>query len=125
MNKNARGHLDLGHRVCLLSRRRLTGLFPGSIIFPGAEIGVGAAQVFGIEGGEPVRKRQLWPKFDKAAAQHRILLIADQFEETFTLVEDEALLYQFINVLLAGFPDPVARKISDRSFSASTTGSLR
>jgi WD40 repeat protein len=35
----------------------------------------------------------------------RILLIADQFEEAFTLVDDEALLHRFINVLLAGFPD--------------------
>jgi hypothetical protein len=40
---------------------------------------------------------------DKGA---RILLIADQFEEAFTLVEDEADLHHFINVLLAGFPDP-------------------
>jgi hypothetical protein len=36
----------------------------------------------------------------------RILLIADQFEEAFTLVEDEALRHRFIDVLLAGFPDP-------------------
>jgi WD40 repeat protein len=36
----------------------------------------------------------------------RILLIADQFEEAFTLVEDEAILHRFIDVLLAGFPDP-------------------
>jgi WD40 repeat protein len=36
----------------------------------------------------------------------RILLIADQFEEVFTLVEDEALLHRFIDVLLAGFSDP-------------------
>jgi hypothetical protein len=36
----------------------------------------------------------------------RILLIADQFEETFTLVEDEAVRHRFIDVLLAGFPDP-------------------
>jgi WD40 repeat protein len=36
----------------------------------------------------------------------RILLIADQFEEAFTLVEDEAVRHRFIDVLLAGFPDP-------------------
>src|SRR5271167_3240620 len=36
----------------------------------------------------------------------RILLIADQFEEAFTLVKDEALLHRFVDVLLAGFPDP-------------------
>jgi hypothetical protein len=36
----------------------------------------------------------------------RILLIADQFEEAFTLVEDEALHNRFIDLLLAGFPDP-------------------
>jgi CHASE2 domain-containing sensor protein len=38
----------------------------------------------------------------------RILLIADQFEESFTLIEDEALRQRFIDVLLAGFPDPAA-----------------
>jgi hypothetical protein len=36
----------------------------------------------------------------------RILLIADQFEETFTLINNEALRYRFIDALLAGFPDP-------------------
>ena len=36
----------------------------------------------------------------------RILLIADQFEEIFTLVEDEALRSRFIDLLLAGFVDP-------------------
>jgi WD40 repeat protein len=36
----------------------------------------------------------------------RILLIADQFEEAFTRVEDEALLHRFIDVLLAGVSDP-------------------
>ena len=36
----------------------------------------------------------------------RILLIADQFEEAFTSVEDEAVRHRFIDVLLAGFPDP-------------------
>ena len=36
----------------------------------------------------------------------RILLIADQFEEAFTLVEDEALRSRFIDLLLAGFADP-------------------
>jgi hypothetical protein len=36
----------------------------------------------------------------------RLLLIADQFEEAFTLVEDEALRNRFIDLLLAGFPDP-------------------
>jgi hypothetical protein len=35
----------------------------------------------------------------------RILLIADQFEEAFTQVEDEAVLHRFVDVLLAGFPD--------------------
>ena len=38
----------------------------------------------------------------------RILLIADQFEEAFTLVADEALRHRFIDVLLAGFPDPAS-----------------
>ncbi|REG49035.1 hypothetical protein B0G80_5358 [Paraburkholderia sp. BL6669N2] len=35
----------------------------------------------------------------------RILLIADQFEEAFTLVPDDAIRNQFIDVLLAGFLD--------------------
>jgi hypothetical protein len=43
----------------------------------------------------------------------RILLIADQFEEAFTLVEDEALLHRFIEALLAGFPDPAPRSSFD------------
>lgn len=38
----------------------------------------------------------------------RILLVADQFEEVFTLVTDEALARSFIDVLLAGFADPPA-----------------
>jgi WD40 repeat protein len=36
----------------------------------------------------------------------RILLIADQFEEAFILVADETLRDRFIDVLLAGFPNP-------------------
>jgi hypothetical protein len=40
----------------------------------------------------------------------RILPIADQFEEAFTLVEDEAVRHRFIDVLLAGFPDPAPAK---------------
>jgi formylglycine-generating enzyme required for sulfatase activity len=35
----------------------------------------------------------------------RILLIADQFEEMFTLVNDEVLRHRFIDVLLAGFSE--------------------
>ena len=35
----------------------------------------------------------------------RILLIADQFEEVFTIVSDEAMRYRFIDTLLAGFSD--------------------
>ena len=35
----------------------------------------------------------------------RILLIADQFEEVFTKVEDDVLRQHFINVLLTGFSD--------------------
>src|SRR6516165_2539246 len=38
----------------------------------------------------------------------RILLIADQFEEAFTSVEDEGLRNRFIDLLLAGFSDPAA-----------------
>lgn len=36
----------------------------------------------------------------------RILLIADQFEEVFTLVPDETLRDRFIDALIAAFPDP-------------------
>jgi energy-coupling factor transporter ATP-binding protein EcfA2 len=36
----------------------------------------------------------------------RILLIADQFEEVFTLVADEALRERFIDALIEAFPDP-------------------
>ena len=43
----------------------------------------------------------------------RILLIADQFEEAFTLVADEAVRHRFIDVLLAGFPDPAAGGVPD------------
>ena len=43
----------------------------------------------------------------------RILLIADQFEEAFALVDDEALLHRFIDVLLAGFPDPTPERSPD------------
>ena len=38
----------------------------------------------------------------------RILLIADQFEESFTLIEDETVRHRFIDVLLAGFRDPAS-----------------
>jgi energy-coupling factor transporter ATP-binding protein EcfA2 len=36
----------------------------------------------------------------------RILLIADQFEEVFTLVPDETLRNRFIDAVIAAFPDP-------------------
>jgi hypothetical protein len=36
----------------------------------------------------------------------RVLIIADQFEEVFTLVADEALRNRFIDALIAAFPDP-------------------
>ena len=36
----------------------------------------------------------------------RILLIADQFEEAFTLVPEEALRNRFIDALISAFPDP-------------------
>jgi WD40 repeat protein len=39
----------------------------------------------------------------------RVLLIADQFEEVFTLVSDEALRNRFIDTLIAAFPDPKAK----------------
>jgi pSer/pThr/pTyr-binding forkhead associated (FHA) protein len=42
----------------------------------------------------------------------RVLLIADQFEEAFTLV-DEAVRHRFINALLEGFPDPALGSIPD------------
>ena len=36
----------------------------------------------------------------------RVLLIADQFEEVFTLVSDDVLRNRFIDTLIAAFPDP-------------------
>jgi WD40 repeat protein len=43
----------------------------------------------------------------------RILLIADQFEEAFTLVADEAVRHRFIDMLLAGFPNPAPGSLPD------------
>jgi WD40 repeat protein len=43
----------------------------------------------------------------------RILLIADQFEEVFTLVSEVALRHRFVDALVAGFPDQVAGKPPD------------
>jgi hypothetical protein len=43
----------------------------------------------------------------------RILLIADQFEEAFTSVEDEGLRNRFIDLLLAGFADPASGSSPD------------
>jgi energy-coupling factor transporter ATP-binding protein EcfA2 len=45
----------------------------------------------------------------------RILLIADQFEEVFTLVPDEALRNRFIDALIAAFPDPAQGAMPDVS----------
>jgi WD40 repeat protein len=45
----------------------------------------------------------------------RILLIVDQFEETFTLVADEAVRHRFIEVLLAGFPEAAPGSVPDIS----------
>ena len=45
----------------------------------------------------------------------RILLIADQFEEVFTLLPDEALRNRFINALIAAFPDPAQGATPDVS----------
>jgi hypothetical protein len=46
-------------------------------------------------------------------AGKRILLIADQFEEVFTLVSDEAVQHRFIDVLLAGFANATRDGSSD------------
>jgi hypothetical protein len=43
----------------------------------------------------------------------RILLIADQFEEVFTLVPDETLRSRFIDALIAAFPDPAQGSTTD------------
>ena len=43
----------------------------------------------------------------------RVLLIADQFEEVFTLVPDEALRNRFIDALIAAFPDPATGAAPD------------
>jgi len=47
----------------------------------------------------------------------RILLIADQFEEAFTLVEDEAARQRFIDCTAGGVPDPV-RALATTSVSS-------
>ena len=49
--------------------------------------------------------RNVFAECRKRHPGKRILLIADQFEEVFTLI-DEAVRQRFIDVLLAGFPDP-------------------
>jgi hypothetical protein len=41
-----------------------------------------------------------------ANPRKRILLIADQFEEAFTLISDHALRNRFIDALIGAFPDP-------------------
>jgi hypothetical protein len=41
----------------------------------------------------------------------RILLMADQFEEVFTLVEDDAFRRRFIDVLLSGYPPHADRNL--------------
>jgi energy-coupling factor transporter ATP-binding protein EcfA2 len=46
----------------------------------------------------------------------RILLIADQFEEVFTLVSDEALRERFVNSLIEAFPDPTENTVPDACF---------
>jgi hypothetical protein len=43
----------------------------------------------------------------------RILLIADQFEEAFTLVHGEGLRNRFIQALIAAFPDPAQGSTPD------------
>jgi hypothetical protein len=43
----------------------------------------------------------------------RIVLIADQFEEAFTLVKDDTVRNRFIDVLLNGFPDPAIGTVPD------------
>jgi pSer/pThr/pTyr-binding forkhead associated (FHA) protein len=45
----------------------------------------------------------------------RILLIADQFEEVFTLIVSEPLRHQFLDVLLGGFSGPQARAVASIS----------
>ena len=48
----------------------------------------------------------------------RVLLIADQFEEVFTLVSDEALRNRFIDALIDAFPDPAPGAAPDSSRAA-------
>jgi WD40 repeat protein len=43
----------------------------------------------------------------------RVLLIADQFEDVFTLVSDEELRNSFIDTLIAAFPDPAQGSMPD------------
>jgi energy-coupling factor transporter ATP-binding protein EcfA2 len=48
--------------------------------------------------------------YDKS---RKILLIADQFEEVFTVIDDESIRHRFIDVLLAGFPEKFSGKQPD------------
>ena len=57
-----------------------------------------------LEAGE-LTLRDVFADCRKHNKDTRILLIADQFEEAFTLIEDEAMRSRFVNTLLDGFTD--------------------
>lgn len=54
-----------------------------------------------IQGSVPLR--DVFHQIQRKYANHRVLLIADQFEELYTLCSNEAIRRNFLDTLLAGF----------------------
>jgi len=65
--------------------------------------------------GRHLNLREVFAECHSRNRANRILLIADQFEEIFTLVTDERCRHQFIDVLIAGFPNPTPGAIPNVS----------
>jgi ABC-type dipeptide/oligopeptide/nickel transport system ATPase component len=65
-----------------------------------------------LEGGE-LTLRDVFADCRSRSKGSRILLIADQFEEVFTMVPDHKVGARFIEVLLRGFVDPAAGTACD------------
>jgi hypothetical protein len=71
------------------------------------------AELAGTLASGGTRLRELIAECRRLNPGKRILLIADQFEEAFTLVPDGALREQFIDALIEAFPDPAAGATPD------------
>ena len=48
--------------------------------------------------------RDIFSHIERRHPNHRLLLIADQFEEIYTLCPDQKIRHRFLDILLAGFP---------------------